>query len=716
MKMSEIINVVEDVVFYPTLSTGVSGVDFEEAEALEAVPGDVLFVEQAAVHANRLSANLRFFTEECLRKSLSTWTKDYAKPILTNHNLESDPLGRVVSASVEKEGKHLFHKIMMGIIDYSAIQKVMDGRYNTGSVGGKGMHVVCSICGEDLVLGGLPVTRPCKHMIGETYKNKLAYMVYNDIEWREYSFVNVPADTLSKKISARYADADEAEAFDDPAPRYFYIPRKEEKVVAFEEGETISIDVSESDDALNGIYLGFREMAEQLWDEARLEVSANPESMEVTRGVQQSNAQQIVTEEDVEEIVADVHALLMSKITSQSSDEESNSPAEVEEEVWNQAYINSLPDAAFALVKRPVKEKAADRALPHHSKGVTSATDNKSVDKPHLANALSRANQVKGFSAGAKARAVGHLKKHASALGVGEDDIVDLLERGEAAFAEYLEREGLTWVPPEEELQEEVENENLEDTKQEVTEENPSSAEGEEGCTEVTGEKETNQVEEEETVPGEEEAVDEEAQKPAEEAASEEAETETSEDEDPSGDKVEEGKETAEEADPNESDEGADPGESEESTEDPATIDEDEQETAAENSRLRDQNLKLVEEIHFLLAERVVDEMLRRGMIDESQQASELDDHLKRTIASLKDKLSDILKDEPKTQVAVQSKPDLKEELESVETNEPSDVEDKTEEDEPQEEERELTLADGFTDFLRPRTYGEYLERSRKTK
>lgn len=77
---------------------------------------------------------------------------------------------------------------------------------------------------------------------------------------------------------------------------------------------------------------------------------------------------------------------------------------------------SKLPDAAFALVKRDRSGKVTKRSLPHHGPGVKSPTENTSVDKGRLRNALARWNQVEGFSADEKARARGHLQRHAAVL------------------------------------------------------------------------------------------------------------------------------------------------------------------------------------------------------------------------------------------------------------------------------------------------------------
>jgi hypothetical protein len=91
--------------------------------------------------------------------------------------------------------------------------------------------------------------------------------------------------------------------------------------------------------------------------------------------------------------------------------------------VWDSTYVNSLPNMAFAVVEKGYKEGDDKRMrhLPHHDKGVKSATENNSVDLSHFRNALSRVNQVKSVSGSEtdralRKRAASHLEKHRSVL------------------------------------------------------------------------------------------------------------------------------------------------------------------------------------------------------------------------------------------------------------------------------------------------------------
>jgi len=87
--------------------------------------------------------------------------------------------------------------------------------------------------------------------------------------------------------------------------------------------------------------------------------------------------------------------------------------------LWDAAYINDLPDSAFAVIL-PGGEKDGEwkttprnlRKLPHHS-------SEGSIDLPHLRNALSREPQT-DMAEDAHAKAAAHLQRHADAEGIGE--------------------------------------------------------------------------------------------------------------------------------------------------------------------------------------------------------------------------------------------------------------------------------------------------------
>ena len=126
---------------------------------------------------------------------------------------------------------------------------------------------------------------------------------------------------------------------------------------------------------------------------------------------------------------------------------------------WTRKYINDLPDGAFAIIEPAYTSgKAEDknaRHLPHHDASVSSsekptpngAVDKKSIDLPHLRNALARVNQIKPVTDSISKedlvkKASAHLDKHAKALGLGERDEAEKSNLKEEAVSKTQQANG----------------------------------------------------------------------------------------------------------------------------------------------------------------------------------------------------------------------------------------------------------------------------------
>jgi hypothetical protein len=148
---------------------------------------------------NGLTSNYNNYSAIELEKALQSWVEPYPKPIILNHDLNTEPIGRVIAAKMDKEQDGSpFVRLQIAITDPVAAQKVLDKRYLTGSVGGRAGKAVCSISGEDLAAesdNGRP--KLPKYRRGQVYKGKLAFIDMQDISFKEYSFVNQPADGKS---------------------------------------------------------------------------------------------------------------------------------------------------------------------------------------------------------------------------------------------------------------------------------------------------------------------------------------------------------------------------------------------------------------------------------------------------------------------------------------------------------------------------------------
>lgn len=161
---------------------------------------DVLF---EATHSGVNRNNWNYHSDSML-KDTSSWKFPYAKPFLKNHDIYSEPMGRVRDAYhgvSEFNDERDCINVVFRITDKEAIEKFLDGRYRTMSIGGKVGHVQCSICGKDILKDG--IFKFCGHWRGETYAGQKAIWNGRDIEYKEGSAVNSPADDWAqvKKIS-----------------------------------------------------------------------------------------------------------------------------------------------------------------------------------------------------------------------------------------------------------------------------------------------------------------------------------------------------------------------------------------------------------------------------------------------------------------------------------------------------------------------------------
>jgi hypothetical protein len=218
-----------------------SGTDFNFSENFNTKRG--LIIEVAAIHEG-LTANYNNYSAIELEKALQSWVEPYPKPIILNHDVNSEPIGRVMAARLDKEddGSN-YVRLQIAITDPVAAQKIADKRYLTGSVGGRAGKAICSISGEDLAAedaSGRPKLPRFKR--GQIYKGKLAYIDMQNISFKEYSFVNQPADQRSGVRDAK-APGEKSTLADSEnwiaKSRAFILNMDEEDIISIEENESI---------------------------------------------------------------------------------------------------------------------------------------------------------------------------------------------------------------------------------------------------------------------------------------------------------------------------------------------------------------------------------------------------------------------------------------------------------------------------------------------
>lgn len=171
--------------------------DLSDAPAVQEASVGVtsgLLVEFAAIHSG-VTDNFNNYTERALKRSLASWTDPYPKPLIMNHDIHADPIGRVMKARMAKEVDGTpYVSLQIVVTDNEAAEKLLDGRYLTGSVGGKALKATCSICEADWAKASM-FELPCDHRRGRKYEGKLATIDMQEIKFVEFSVVNSPADS-----------------------------------------------------------------------------------------------------------------------------------------------------------------------------------------------------------------------------------------------------------------------------------------------------------------------------------------------------------------------------------------------------------------------------------------------------------------------------------------------------------------------------------------
>lgn len=161
-----------------------------------------LDVTYEATHSGD-NRNYSIYHSDSMEKDAQSWMSPFKKPFLKNHDIESEPMGRVkdfyFGQSEFCQDRDTIN-VTWRITDKEAIPKFLDGRYHTMSIGARCGHIKCNICGKDILKDGK--VKFCGHWKGETYGTQKALWHARDLEYREGSVVNSPADDWAqvKKI------------------------------------------------------------------------------------------------------------------------------------------------------------------------------------------------------------------------------------------------------------------------------------------------------------------------------------------------------------------------------------------------------------------------------------------------------------------------------------------------------------------------------------
>ena len=154
-----------------------------------------LDIELEATHSGP-NDNDCIYYEDSMEADAESFMSPFSKPLLKNHNsYNGEPLGRITAfrtgpSNIALDRTAIF--LTSRVTDKDAMEKFLDGRYQTFSIAGTMGTVTCGTCGKTILKDG--VFKFCGHWRGETYNNKVCQWGVRDIRYNECSVVNNPAD------------------------------------------------------------------------------------------------------------------------------------------------------------------------------------------------------------------------------------------------------------------------------------------------------------------------------------------------------------------------------------------------------------------------------------------------------------------------------------------------------------------------------------------
>lgn len=361
--------------------------DINFAESFNSKHG--LIIEVAAIHEG-LTSNYNNYSAVELEKALQSWVEPYPKPIILNHDLNTEPIGRVIAAKMDTETDgSSFVRLQVAITDPVAAQKVLDKRYLTGSVGGRAGKAVCSITGEDLATeddSGRP--RLPKYKRGKVYKGKLAYIDMQNISFKEYSFVNQPADQKSGVRSTKLVDGDVALSNSDSwvaKSAAFVLHMDDEDIVSIEENKSILKDMKKKESKpiylhLKGAFLTALALHESESDIHNTKSLLSSEDSEIINSEETHNMDDITKDEDILAVATGLSEDLSNIAASVATEESVNSDESTEDVLEADAQEEAVEttDSEESTVADENKETSADDS----EEAEVQSVDSENAEKP----------------------------------------------------------------------------------------------------------------------------------------------------------------------------------------------------------------------------------------------------------------------------------------------------------------------------------------------
>lgn len=143
--------------------------------------------------------NSAYYESESMCEDYLTLANPYLKPLIKNHDLSTEPVGRIKNAEFGQSTIIDGHDTIFAtftVSDTESMLKFADGRYNTVSIGAHSSNIKCDLCRKTILKDG--VLDFCGHWRGNTYKGKKATWTMTKLDYSEVSVVNEPADKFAQ--------------------------------------------------------------------------------------------------------------------------------------------------------------------------------------------------------------------------------------------------------------------------------------------------------------------------------------------------------------------------------------------------------------------------------------------------------------------------------------------------------------------------------------
>jgi hypothetical protein len=298
----------------------------------------------------------------------------------------------------EQDGSS-YVRLQIAITDPVAVQKVLDKRYLTGSVGGRANKAVCSISGADLAketeAGRPPLS---KYRRGQVYKGKLAFVDMQDISFKEYSFVNQPADSKSSVRSVKGPNAGDVATTDGEwvaKSSAFVLHMNEEDIVSIEENQSVLTSLKKKESKplylhLKGSFLTALSIHEsENYNNNNNSLLSDGDEKISTDSQEIKKMDNVETQEDILAVAEELSSDL-SSIASESGEEQEQPKAE---EQTNDPEGSEEVPAEDAAEKPEAEEKVlednSDKADVQAQEAVDSEKAEKSEEKSEETQAVS---------------------------------------------------------------------------------------------------------------------------------------------------------------------------------------------------------------------------------------------------------------------------------------------------------------------------------------